>query len=116
MSFIYVKKHYLINVILFFCYIKIQYFMEHFSRSVDSSGGQSLQITVNVWDQIAHNVTLTSRGLNTETCLPVVAHCVLPLQVYSIQPMWMNAAAVCWYFAPRTAIAYMLSFLKNKQT
>jgi len=42
---------------------KIQYFMEHFSRSVDSSRGQSLQITVNVWDQIAHTVTLKSRGL-----------------------------------------------------
>ena len=38
-------------------------FMEHFSRSVGSSRGQSLQITVNVWDQIARTVTLTSHGL-----------------------------------------------------
>ena len=37
--------------------------MEHFSRSVGSSRGQSLQITVNVWDQIARTVTLTSHGL-----------------------------------------------------
>ncbi len=39
--------------------------MDHFSRSVDLSRGQSLQITVNVWDQIAHtvSVTFTSRGL-----------------------------------------------------
>ncbi len=37
--------------------------MEHFLRSVDSSRGQLLQITVNVWDQIAHTVTLTSHGL-----------------------------------------------------
>ena len=42
---------------------KIQYFMEHFSRSVGSSRGQSLQITVNVWDQIARTVTLRSHGL-----------------------------------------------------
>ncbi len=45
------------------CEIQYFIFMEHFSRSVDSSRGQSLQITVNVWDQIAHTVTLTSRGL-----------------------------------------------------
>ncbi len=32
---------------------KIQYFMEHSSWSVELSWGQSLQITVNVWDQIA---------------------------------------------------------------
>ncbi len=38
----------------------------NFLRSVDSSGGQSLQITVNVWDQIAQ-ITAS----NTETGLPV---------------------------------------------
>ncbi len=37
--------------------------MEHFSQSVDSSQGQPLQITVNVWDQIVHTVRLPSRGL-----------------------------------------------------
>ena len=42
---------------------KIQYFMGHFSRSVGSSRGQSLQITVNVRDQTARTVTLTSHGL-----------------------------------------------------
>ena len=42
---------------------KIQYFMEHFLRSAGTSRGQSLQITVNVWDQIARTVTLTSHGL-----------------------------------------------------
>ena len=37
--------------------------MEHFSRTVGSSRGQLLQITVNVGDQIARTVTLTSHGL-----------------------------------------------------
>ena len=50
--------------------MQIQYFMEHFSRSFGSSQSQSLQITVNVLDQIVyHGVYVMRSQTQSHVCL-----------------------------------------------
>ena len=48
---------------------KIQYFIEHFSLSVESFRGQTQQITENVWDQTAYRAYVTRPQTQRMVCL-----------------------------------------------
>ena len=65
--------------------------MKHFSRSVGSSRGQSLQSTVNVWDQIAYrDVYVTRSQIQRIVCL------YLHIRAQTDTTFLRNISQHCW--------------------